>query len=340
MYSPNPVLHNVVEVDKLYVQKLKDSIDEMSAIKQNSIMNEDYTTADQMRLKITALQVQLMKMEDQFSADVLTNVLTHWQTELATSIQSSLVNPTLYQRFIGVSILQAEFHVDFLNIVKSIPSNYCDAIIRAVLVINPQELPDTPKSPYGWEFMSKKMAALSTKPADTVDAVKATVTLVIADVISIILGLTTSTDVRRETHDLILRHAFNYFHYMSLRRMNLDTEGRIFEKIFIRLSVAIGDVAHTANSRRDIYKFVLGYLDSQRKITAEETIMSLFHSLRISTSTYRFMVKSEDEVTALTYLMRELVIFHDKIRKTSLKIAAIQALERLIQPLGFGTTND
>ncbi|KAJ1330073.1 hypothetical protein BSLG_009745 [Batrachochytrium salamandrivorans] len=303
MYSPNPVLHNVVEVDKLYVQKLKDSIDEMSAIKQNSIMNEDYTTADQMRLKITALQVQLMKMEDQFSAD-----------------------------FIGVSILQAEFHVDFLNIVKSIPSNYCDAIIRAVLVINPQELPDTPKSPYGWEFMSKKMAALSTKPADTVDAVKATVTLVIADVISIILGLTTSTDVRRETHDLILRHAFNYFHYMSLRRMNLDTEGRIFEKIFIRLSVAIGDVAHTANSRRDIYKFVLGYLDSQRKITAEETIMSLSSIRYVSAP-----VKSEDEVTALTYLMRELVIFHDKIRKTSLKIAAIQALERLIQPLGFGT---
>ncbi|KAH9273786.1 hypothetical protein BASA83_003780 [Batrachochytrium salamandrivorans] len=332
MYSPNPVLHNVVEVDKLYVQKLKDSIDEMSAIKQNSIMNEDYTTADQMRLKITALQVQLMKMEDQFSADVLNQRPHTWQTELATSIQSSLVNPTLYQRFIGVSILQAEFHVDFLNIVKSIPSNYCDAIIRAVLVINPQELPDTPKSPYGWEFMSKKMAALSTKPADTVDAVKATVTLVIADVISIILGLTTSTDVRRETHDLILRHAFNYFHYMSLRRMNLDTEGRIFEKIFIRLSVAIGDVAHTANSRRDIYKFVLGYLDSQRKITAEETIMSLSSIRYVSAP-----VKSEDEVTALTYLMRELVIFHDKIRKTSLKIAAIQALERLIQPLGFGT---
>ncbi|XJO76698.1 hypothetical protein BDV3_007190 [Batrachochytrium dendrobatidis] len=332
MYSPNALVHNVVEVDKLYVQKLRESIDEMFSIKQNAIANEDYTTADQMRLKITALQFQLIKMEDQFNADVLTNIITHWQTDLATSIQTALSNPLTFSKFIGVGMLQAQFQVDLINIIKTIPVNYCDAIIRSVLVINPQELPDSPKSPYGWDFLSKKIPTLISKSNDVIDAVRATVTLVITDIVSTVLGLTTSMDIRRETYDLVLRHAFNYFHYMSLRRMSQDIEGRIFEKIFIRFSIIIGDISDTANSRRDIYKFTLGYMDPQKKITSEEIIMVLSSIRYIGAKT-----KTEDEAVALITLMRELISFHDKSRKTSLKIAAIQALERLIQPLEFGS---
>ncbi|KAL2913874.1 hypothetical protein HK105_206608 [Polyrhizophydium stewartii] len=328
MYSPHAVVNNVVEVDKLYVQKLRESIDEMSAIKQNAIMNEDYTTADQMRLKITALQFQLMKMEDQLGADVLTNVITQWQGDFCAAIQSGLSNPVLFPKFIGINILQSPFHIDFLELVKAVPRNYCDSIIRAILIINPQDLPDAPKSPYGWDFVSKKIPSLSLKSADIVDAVKATVTLMVFDIITAILGLTNGSDIRRETHDLILRHGFNYFHFIAQRRMNPDSEGRIFEKIFIRLSVIIGDVASMA--RRDLYRYTASYLDPAKKISPEETVLVLSSVRYISARP-----ANEDEASALVALMRDLAAFHDKTRKLPLRLAAIQALERLMQSLDY-----
>eukprot|EP00842_Homolaphlyctis_polyrhiza_P004116 jgi/Hompol1/4705/HPOL_003827-RA len=334
MYNPSVVVNNFVDADKastyqIYVQKLRESIDDMAAIKQNAIINEDYNTADQMRLKITALQFQLMKLEDQFNADFLKNVITQWQNELTSTLQSALLNPiALPKQYLGVGILQAPFHLDFLEILKTIPRTYFDSIIRAMLIINPQELPDSPKSPYGWSFVSQKISALSAKPADMVDSAKATVTLVIFDIISVILGLSVTNDLRRETYDLILRHAFNYFHAISVRRLNPETEGRIFEKIFIRLSVIIGDISEVA--RRDLYRYALGYLDPHKKIAPEEIVMVLSSIRYISA-----VPQTEDEASGLIQLIRELVNFHDKSRKTSVKVAAVQALERIIQPLDY-----
>ncbi|KAI8928058.1 hypothetical protein BC831DRAFT_397976 [Entophlyctis helioformis] len=316
MYNPNPVINNVVDVDRVYVQKLRDSIDEMSAIKQTAIMNEDYATADQMRLKTTALQFQLMKLEDQLNADILTN-------------------------FVGISILQAPMHVDLVQLIKAIPRPYYDSILRSLLIISPHDLPDTPKSPYGWDFFAKKIPLLSSKQSDVVDSVvtnscglmlplwqKSTVTLAIFDLVCTILGLSTAVDVRRETYDLVLRHAFNYFHATSLRRINPETEGRIFEKIFVRTAIVIGDVAEIA--RRDLYRYTLSYLDLQKKIAPEEIIMVLSSIRYISAKP-----KTDDEAATLVSLIRELAAFYDRSKKTPVKIAIIQALEHLIQPLDF-----
>jgi hypothetical protein len=54
--------------------------------------------------------------------------------------------------------------------VKGVPLSYYDALIRALLILLPHELPDSPKSPFGWEFMARKIQG-SFKNQDTIDVV-------------------------------------------------------------------------------------------------------------------------------------------------------------------------
>ncbi|KAJ1549706.1 hypothetical protein HK096_010952, partial [Nowakowskiella sp. JEL0078] len=56
----------------------------------SAIRDENFTLADQARLKISALKTQVMKMEHQLNADIISNCTSNWQNELATEISIRL----------------------------------------------------------------------------------------------------------------------------------------------------------------------------------------------------------------------------------------------------------
>jgi len=50
--------------------------------------------------------------------------------------------------------------------IDRIPNNYIDSLIKAVLIILPQNSPEIQKSPYGFDFFLKKVTSLSKKNLD------------------------------------------------------------------------------------------------------------------------------------------------------------------------------
>ncbi|KAJ3050386.1 hypothetical protein HK102_012311 [Quaeritorhiza haematococci] len=101
MYRPNPLPIPPVEADEVYVQKLRNSMSEMNLVKENAIRTENYSLADQTRLKMTALQQQLVKMEHQLNADILTNCVTMWQEELAAEVAAAVRNLGVFRKVIN-----------------------------------------------------------------------------------------------------------------------------------------------------------------------------------------------------------------------------------------------
>ena len=86
MHSQRLVVHSLPDADQVYVQKLRDSITEMTAMKDAAIKAENYPLADTTRSKITALKLQLAKLEDGFHGDILINYATVWQSGLAAGL--------------------------------------------------------------------------------------------------------------------------------------------------------------------------------------------------------------------------------------------------------------
>lgn len=68
------------------------------------------------------------------------------------------------------SFTHLRFHENFINIIKGVPLSFYDSLIRALLIIFPYELPDLPKSPYGWDFFARKIQA-TVKSQDSIDAI-------------------------------------------------------------------------------------------------------------------------------------------------------------------------
>ncbi|KAJ1564793.1 hypothetical protein HK405_013966, partial [Cladochytrium tenue] len=91
--------------DQIYVQKLRNSLAEMTMVKDAAIRQEDFILADQTRQKIAALQTQLVKMEHQLNADILINAISAWQIGLAESLGAHLGNLAGFRkaRFIAFS---------------------------------------------------------------------------------------------------------------------------------------------------------------------------------------------------------------------------------------------
>ncbi|KAJ2998905.1 hypothetical protein HDV02_003880 [Globomyces sp. JEL0801] len=279
MYSQNAIHSTTNEANLVYISKLRENLQEMSKMKQDALDSKNYNTSEQLRIKIGVLQIQLMKMEDQFTSDILQNFITSWQSSLISEINSSLYSPVKLK---SLNILTLPFHVAFMNIVKGIPLTYYDSLIRAMLILLPHELPDSFKSPYGWEFIAKKIHIVNAKSQDTIDIIKSTVAIAVMDVICISIGGSTSEFVKKETYDLTLRHIFHYIQLSSARKMNLDLEGELFDSIFTRCSV-------TPES------------DSM----VQDTV---------------------DYIKDLSHLV-------EKVKKPVVKVALIQTLERVVQPL-------
>ena len=85
MYHQRLIINNVPDADQIYIQKLRTSISEMTVIKDRALQDENYNLADMTRSKITALKLQLSKLEDSFNADVIIGFITQWQNGLASA---------------------------------------------------------------------------------------------------------------------------------------------------------------------------------------------------------------------------------------------------------------
>ncbi|KAI8900095.1 hypothetical protein BC833DRAFT_583265 [Globomyces pollinis-pini] len=324
MYSQNAIHSTTNEANLVYISKLRENLQEMSKMKQDALDSKNYNTSEQLRIKIGVLQIQLMKMEDQFTSDILQNFITSWQSSLISEINSSLYSPVKLK---SLNILTLPFHVAFMNIVKGIPLTYYDSLIRAMLILLPHELPDSFKSPYGWEFIAKKIHIVNAKSQDTIDIIKSTVAIAVMDVICISIGGSTSEFVKKETYDLTLRHIFHYIQLSSARKMNLDLEGELFDSIFTRCSVTVSYIGQNSR-RRDIFRYILSFFESAKKSTNEMLVMMLT-SLK-----YLFVFPESDSMVQDTVdYIKDLSHLVEKVKKPVVKVALIQTLERVVQPL-------
>ncbi|KAJ3102961.1 hypothetical protein HDU97_000200 [Phlyctochytrium planicorne] len=319
-----------VEADLIYVQKVQNSLAELNVVKETAIRAENYILADQTRQKMLALQLQLVKMEHQLNADIVVNAITSWQNSLAESIQTNLTNLSTYRKAAVNNNypLKEKFHLNFLEIIKILPNNYYDSFIRSLLLVVPHDVPDVPKSPYGWDVFSRKINNLFKQPIEVIDVVKATVTVGILDALLRISKLLNTSNLKRDTHELFLRHAFFYIRSASTRRPGVDIENKLFEEVMVRWSIIIGDLAVV--DRGTIMRQVASILDATKKVPSEEIITVLSATRYIS-----ILPRNDRDAQELAYLMHELINHYERNKKLVVRLSVIQALERLVQPLDF-----
>ncbi|KAJ3220359.1 hypothetical protein HDU67_000026 [Dinochytrium kinnereticum] len=330
MYKTSAVVSQGVEADMIYVQKIQNSLAELNVVKETAIRAENYILADQTRQKMLALQLQLVKMEHQLNADIIVNSITAWQNSLAESISTQLQNLSGYRKAVVSQSypLKEKFHKNFLDLIKILPNNYYDSFIRSLLLVVPHEVPDVPKSPYGWDIFSKKVTNLFKQPVEVIDVVRATIAIGILDALLRISKMLNTSNLKRDTHELFLRHAFFYIRTASARRPGVDIENKLFEEVMVRWSIVIGDLAIV--DRGTIMRQVAAILDGNKKIPSEEIITILSATRYIS-----ILPRNDRDAQELAYLMHELINHYERNKKLVVRLSVIQALERLVQPLDY-----
>ncbi|KAJ3127740.1 hypothetical protein HK098_005857 [Nowakowskiella sp. JEL0407] len=326
--------HNILpppnrEVDEVYLYKLKSTLLEMNELKEAAIREENYSLADQSRLKMTALKIQVVKMEHQLNADIISNCTSQWQNELSLEMSALLRNPG---KGIKLSMqegfpLNLQCHKTMVEIVSNLPNVYYDSFLRSMIIMIPQDLPETPSSPFGWEAFLKKIPGVQ-KPGETLDVIKSAMMLGVVDLIMLITEKLEPKLIRRETVELLLNHSYYYVRMAAIRKFSGDLEPKLFEQILRRLSIIVGDIA--IHDRADILANIFAVLDPLKKATSEEIVMVLSVSRYFSARP-----KTEKEASQLTHLIRELNLCFERTKRSVLRMAIIQALERLIQPLDY-----
>ena len=63
------------------------------------------------------------------------------------------------------------------------------------------------------------------------------------DVVSITIGGSNVSHIKKETYDLTLRYIFHYIHSVASRKMNHEVEGPLFDKAFTKCALAVGYIA-------------------------------------------------------------------------------------------------
>ncbi|KAI9332311.1 hypothetical protein DFJ73DRAFT_897510 [Zopfochytrium polystomum] len=330
MYRSTIVPQQGIDADQVYVQKIRNSLAEMNLVKETAIRTENYMLADQTRQKMVALQAQLVKMEHQLNADILINAITAWQVGLADSINKHLLDLSGFRKAVlNVAFpLKDKAHLDFLELLKILPVNYFDSLIRSLLLVLPQDLPDVPRSHFGWDALARKIPNLAKQNSDAVDVVKSMVVLSILDLMIRITDRLTMASLKRDTHTLFLKHAFHYVRNSASRRVTLDFEARLFEQIGMRWAIVVGDLASV--DRTEIIRQISTALDITRKTPHEEIILILSATRYISARP-----TNDKEAQETVFLMHELIGHFEKNKKPVIRLAIIQALERLVQPLDF-----
>ncbi|KAI9203951.1 uncharacterized protein BJ171DRAFT_442776 [Polychytrium aggregatum] len=306
----------------------------MESVKETAIKQENYLLAEQIRVKMSALVIQSTIMEHQLNTDILVHFLTIWQDNLAKSIteQISAVSSSGKSHLPKSYPMQEPFHIKALEFLRMVPHNYYDSIIRSLLMIVPYTLPDIQKSPFQWDFFSRKIENLAGKRQEIQDSVRSVALLGILDLIVCVTGLATVQDLRPETISLVLRHAFFEIRSSAPKHFIQNYPAPEAESnIIIRWSIILGDLSKI--SRTDIIRQVTTTLDISKKgssASSEEIIMTL--------SAVRYVSErptTEQQSQDILRLLHEFNIFFEKAKKASVRIAVIQAIERLVQPLDF-----
>ncbi|KAI8802456.1 hypothetical protein BJ742DRAFT_542930 [Cladochytrium replicatum] len=237
MYRPSVLGNSHKDPQEAYLTKLRKTILELHQRKELAIRDENYALADETKQKMQDLKVQVVKMEHQLNADVLVSCLTQWLVDLADAVSNILagispVTASPGRSYTSLSIngravpipvdfpLAEPFHTRIIDLIEETPMEYHDSLLRAIAVALPQDLPDLPKSPYGWDSYARRIVGLP-KTGDVVDLVKSAFTLGLADMAMKMTQNLQPKVIRRESIDLILRHAFFYVRTTpSLRRIS------------------------------------------------------------------------------------------------------------------------
>lgn len=118
-----------------FQNRLFSSLNELVAAKEHAIIQENYNLAEQLRHKITAIQLQIIKTEHQFSADLISNLVTVWQLNLADML-SNMLKPLGSRQSKTITLpnsfpLHESSQSSFVKIVSGCPSKYYDCLIKA-----------------------------------------------------------------------------------------------------------------------------------------------------------------------------------------------------------------
>ncbi|KAJ3403215.1 hypothetical protein HDU80_004376 [Chytriomyces hyalinus] len=323
------IVAKTVEADTVYIEKLRVSLSDMAAAKEAAIRAENYMLADAMRQKMTILEAQLASMEFQFNADVIINSITSWQMGLAKAISKKLDNVKTFVQECssGAFPLKDPSHTNFLTFIGVVPSNYYDALVRSLLVVMPQDVVGVQKSPYGWDSFARRIPQMAKLHPDSVEFLKSVLVLSILDLVIEFSGRFSGDCIKKETRSLIAKHAFTYLKTASARRLSMDHEAKIFEKISLRWAILVGDLAMIAPT--DVFRSVFAVLDIAAKRPTEEIVLTLT-SVR-----YAFAPATFETAPDIVRLIRELVAHYDRNKKTIVRLCILQCLEKIIQPLDF-----
>jgi hypothetical protein len=230
---------------QVYIEKLRADLVEVSQLKEKAVLSENYTMADAMRSKIISLTEQLNRMETQANTDLLRNCVTQWQGAFATHVSECMksVGMSLFSKEMGLNVLKTPYHASLVNVISNIPGSYYDAFIRAFIKLTPYEIPDGPHYPYGWAFFAKSIPNYTNKSSEIQEFVKATMTLTVMQMIQMMLSKANKQhEIQGSTHELVIKQVYHYFHAASLRKMNIEIEGGLFDKTFSYCAMILGEL--------------------------------------------------------------------------------------------------
>ncbi|KAJ3353082.1 hypothetical protein HDU83_007237 [Entophlyctis luteolus] len=269
------------------------------------------------------LERQLGSMEYQFNADIIINSITHWQIELAKSMSKRLDDVK--------SFVRDPAQLSFISFIDVVPSNYYNSLVKSLLLVIPNEIAGGQKSPFGWEHFARRIPQIPTLHIDSVDYLRSAVILAILDVILRFSFRFNASMIKKETHSLLIKHAFSYLKTASIRRLAMDHEAKMFEKITVRWAIIIGDLSQIGSG--EIMKQVSSVIDLTQKHTAEEIVLVL------SSVRYIFAQPTVETAPDTVRLIRDLVNHYEKTKKSVVKFAIISCLEKIAQSMNFSSVD-
>ncbi|KAJ3135053.1 hypothetical protein HK100_003069 [Physocladia obscura] len=280
------------------------------------------------------LESQLGSMEYQFNADIIINSITHWQIELAKSMSTRLDDVKAFVRDCsnGTFPLKDPAQLAFNDFVQVVPSNYYDSLVKSLLLIIPNDVAGAQKSPFGWEHFARRIPQIPTLHPDSVEYLRSGLILAILDVIVRVSSRFNESMIKKDTHTLFVKHAFSFLKTASLKRLAMDHEAKMFEKITARWAIILGDLS-VVNST-EILRQVFSVIDLTQKQRTPDEIVLILSSVR-----YIFTRPSAEESPEVIRLIRELVNHYEKTKKAVVKLAVVQCLEKIVQPIDF-TSSD
>ncbi|RKO87869.1 hypothetical protein BDK51DRAFT_25863, partial [Blyttiomyces helicus] len=323
---------NATAPDELYIQKLRATLVDLTATRTAAQSANDQPILDQTRAKITLIQQQLVKLDHQLSADVVANCLTVWLDALAAVLGRALSSgPGIKLSTVQTGFPRHEpFHKDFCSLLRLVPENYLDSVLRSLLLLFPLDIPNIPKSPYGAEFFFQKVT-LPIK-AEVIEGANLILVDCLLDLVMEVTQRLTPGWATLDTLRLLLRHAFFYLRISATKKFT-PTEGKIFQQTILKWAIVLGDVA--AIECGEVIRKIDDILDPLKRASSEEIVLVLSASRYVSE-----MPTDARGAAEIIHIILTLTAVFDRSKKDSVRIAVIQALERLCQSLDLTGSNE